>query len=687
MRRVLLILTVSLLMITGAHADVVGPTTWIDSQSCDYGSMSITVRMDGWMYGHWLVQAYMTALAADQNYWASVGGQYILKAKELVPGDPVAIHGASEVTISSLPIYSQAVWSGYYKDDRAYAYILDTTTLHNGAYQLEASAVASFSTGSDTCVTPVATATSDYLWVNNMFYCNRETPKLLKWKNGQVTPAPIVVNASNLQDSGPIAGTLATVSIYSLYGTQVRAYVDQELAPSGDYLNIQWDGKDDSGNCVPDGLYVYNISFSHHEVGWSCAAYDPYVWPYWDPYDCRDCVRVGAGGTDSCSKNAPPSMLNIASVTLERQVRGEATTSYTVTYELSGPTSGNGMHVYNSIFSEVAVVSDLQQGPGKHEVTAEVGNTESAPLYFVVRARTGQDNKGHMEWPAMERGFVLDTTPPHVISVSSDTENGNYGQGTPIDVRVTFDKPVTVNTTGGTPSVLLETGTTDRQAIYASGSGTDTLVFNYNVQAGDASTDLDYVNTDSLALNGATIKDSVGNAAVLTLPTPGADGSLGANKNIVVDTTTVRVTNVTSNTPDGIYGPGFVIDIRVQFSAPIYAEGNPTLVLQTGNPDAIAVYDPDQSLEEEDTLVFHYTVRDGDHTLDLDYTGSNALVPNGRVIFDFSDDVAVCTLPAPGSAGSLSANESIAIDTSTTVGTIQTDELTFYSGLVEYCRN
>ncbi len=58
--------------------------------------------------------------------------------------------------------------------------------------------------------------------------------------------------------------------------------------------------------------------------------------------------------------------------------------------------------------------------------------------------------------------------------------------------------------------------------------------------------DLDYVGTDALALNGATVRDAAGNDAVLTLPVPGAAGSLSINKDIVIDT----VAPVAPNAPD-----------------------------------------------------------------------------------------------------------------------------------------
>ncbi len=122
---------------------------------------------------------------------------------------------------------------------------------------------------------------------------------------------------------------------------------------------------------------------------------------------------------------------------------------------------------------------------------------------------------------------------PSVSSVSASTANGTYKAGDTISVQVNFSGAVDVT---GTPQLKLETGTTDRVVNYASGSGTSTLTFQYTVQAGDTSADLDYFSTGALALNGGTIKVQGGSAdASLALPTPGGIGSLGANKNIVVD--------------------------------------------------------------------------------------------------------------------------------------------------------
>ncbi|MGQ9455185.1 MAG: hypothetical protein ACUVRS_09730 [Armatimonadota bacterium] len=67
------------------------------------------------------------------------------------------------------------------------------------------------------------------------------------------------------------------------------------------------------------------------------------------------------------------------------------------------------------------------------------------------------------------------------------------------------------------------------------GSGTAALRFKYVVQRCDYSPDLDYTSTDALT---GTIRDLAGNPYVYpgSLPPPGNKGSLGYNKNIVIDT-------------------------------------------------------------------------------------------------------------------------------------------------------
>ena len=249
-----------------------------------------------------------------------------------------------------------------------------------------------------------------------------------------------------------------------------------------------------------------------------------------------------------------------------------------------------------------------------------------------------------------------DTTPPTVSSINSSTANGTYKAGDVISVQVNFSENVFVT---GTPQLTLETGATDRTVNYASGSGTSTLTFNYTVQAGDTSADLDYVATSALALNSGTIKDLSGNAAVLTLPAPGAANSLGANKNIIIDGVAPTVSSVTASNANGTYKIGDVLSVQVDFSKTVTVTGIPQLTLETGATDRTINY---ASGSGTSTLTFSYTVVSGNTSADLDYVATNSLSLNGGTIRDTAGNAATLTLPVPGAANSLGANKNIVID-------------------------
>ena len=220
---------------------------------------------------------------------------------------------------------------------------------------------------------------------------------------------------------------------------------------------------------------------------------------------------------------------------------------------------------YDATFNFVAGPppgGDIQGGADWNQFM--VGKYNSGWTYPAVGTRTSTSTQvtGLNSFSDFAIGEAADLTAPTVTNVTSTTDDGTYTVGSLIDVTVEFSEPVIVT---GTPQLTLETGTTDAVVNYTSGSGTTTLTFAYTVAAGEASADLDYVATTPLALNSGTIKDEVGNEAVLTLPAPGAAGSLAANKAIVIDAVAPTVTNVTSTTDDGTYGVGRVIDVTVKF--------------------------------------------------------------------------------------------------------------------------
>ncbi|MCX5956114.1 MAG: FG-GAP-like repeat-containing protein, partial [Cyanobacteria bacterium] len=138
--------------------------------------------------------------------------------------------------------------------------------------------------------------------------------------------------------------------------------------------------------------------------------------------------------------------------------------------------------------------------------------------------------------------FFRNTAATPVAPVSSSNANGSYGIGAVITLTVQFSEAVVVITTGGIPTLKLETGVIDDVARFVSGSGTNTLSFTYNVGVSHFSRDLDQLSANALTLNGGTIRDTAGNNAILTLAAPGATASLGANKALVIDGFTLYTT-------------------------------------------------------------------------------------------------------------------------------------------------
>ncbi|WP_449235781.1 Ig-like domain-containing protein [Azospirillum doebereinerae] len=211
---------------------------------------------------------------------------------------------------------------------------------------------------------------------------------------------------------------------------------------------------------------------------------------------------------------------------------------------------------------------------------------------------------------------------PTVSSVSATTADGTYKAGDTVAITVTFNRAVTV-----TGSPILALGNNGRTAAYSAGSGGTTLTFAYTVQAGDTSADLDYLSTAALSLNGGAILDAgTSLAAVLTLATPGAANSLGANRNIVIDTTGPAVVSV-SAPPDGTYGAGRTMDFVVTFNEAVAVDGTPTLPITLDNGEVVqATY---LSGAGGTALTFRYTVGSG--KLDADGIAVGVALGGGTV--------------------------------------------------------
>ncbi|SFU20892.1 Putative Ig domain-containing protein, partial [Algoriphagus locisalis] len=239
--------------------------------------------------------------------------------------------------------------------------------------------------------------------------------------------------------------------------------------------------------------------------------------------------------------------------------------------------------------------------------------------------------------------IAVNSINPIITVVSSGSTNGAYKIGDELFIQISFDQAVVVDDAGGSPTLTLETGSSDRQATYQSGSGTTTLNFSYIVQLGDVSSDLGYTGTNALALNGSTIENALGDAAILSLPPSGSANSLSGQKDLVIDGVIPVIASV-SVPSNGVYALGQNLNFTVNFSEAVTVAGSPQFSLTVGASTQQASY---LSGSGTSALVFRYTVQSGD--LDLNGIVAGTLSLNGATIRDAAGNNANLMLNGIGS--------------------------------------
>ena len=122
-----------------------------------------------------------------------------------------------------------------------------------------------------------------------------------------------------------------------------------------------------------------------------------------------------------------------------------------------------------------------------------------------------------------------------ITEVEMVTTTADKSEGFTISVRVRYNEPVDVVTTGGTPTLAVTngnegtgTGRGPHSLSYASGTGTNELIFSLAIAAANAATNADDVLTvgaQSIALNSGTIKDASGTASDAAVAISSAQGT------------------------------------------------------------------------------------------------------------------------------------------------------------------
>ena len=269
---------------------------------------------------------------------------------------------------------------------------------------------------------------------------------------------------------------------------------------------------------------------------------------------------------------------------------------------------------------------------------------------------------------------TVDNTAPTVGTIAFTT-TGPYktGDTITISVPITDASAITLATgAGGSPTLVLIVGTTERTLTTTAAAGTiTTLAFSYTVVAGDTDTDGVDVKANSLTLpTGTTIRDTVDLDLVTTFTT------VAGGPSQTVDTTPPAVDNdaptvgTISFVSTGPYTAGDTITLSVPItdaSAVTLATGTggaPTLVLTVGTTEKTLT--SSTSAGTITALAFSYTVQAGDTDTDgVDVKANSLTLPSGTTIRDTADLDLVTTFTT------VAGGPSQTVDTTApTVGTI-----------------
>ncbi|CAM9475932.1 unnamed protein product [Chrysoparadoxa australica] len=239
--------------------------------------------------------------------------------------------------------------------------------------------------------------------------------------------------------------------------------------------------------------------------------------------------------------------------------------------------------------------------------------------------------------------IALDTSAPTFTGATTTAATGTYGAGHVIGITVTCSKPVHVNLDNNKPAPLLRLNLAtsgEVKATYISGSDTDQLYFEYQVQEGDAG--MFIAATLSTAPSGVNVELPVsawGAAATIlqASSSPTLAVNLAATLLVLANAVTIDTSQPMLDEGAGVTassGAGAVtymaydtVDIMVPFTAPLSVAGDVGLRLNTGGR---AEYLSGGNDGTSSIITFRYTIQPGESTGDLNYSGADALELGGN---------------------------------------------------------
>ena len=297
----------------------------------------------------------------------------------------------------------------------------------------------------------------------------------------------------------------------------------------------------------------------------------------------------------------------------------------------------NGRDIEGFSYKLVSSSEDCKKDGGfttvhAKSVTLDMSKESAGPKYLCALGKVSSGFIKPLESGASEYPWYYDNTIPNIVNVTAPDGDDIYKESETITVRLEFSE--TVNLTN--PSSLQLSfvndldSTVTGNAQYDSGDGTKFLNFEYLVQAGDNSSQL---NVKELLLNGAEIKDLAGNSADIYI----SNTALQKNNTVKIDTLAPRVIDIDTLSPSGYYSAGEKIEIEVKFSEVVKVVGSPELVFTTDSYNNTPLQHASYSRQAADmkSIHFEYVVQANDNHAGIDIA-SISLTPNSIDILDLA---------------------------------------------------
>ena len=216
---------------------------------------------------------------------------------------------------------------------------------------------------------------------------------------------------------------------------------------------------------------------------------------------------------------------------------------------------------------------------------------------------------------------AVNSSSTSLIGTSIESEpkfssSNSYGQGESIIIDVSFNNDVTVS---GTPSFRFRLGSETRDASYASGSGTSTLTFAYEVLPSDLDTDGIEFMSNAIALN---VTDAIFDvdtrevAVAHKLPATGFVSGIQRNHLVSGSAFFVAMQMSVPEIPANYEEVSIPITIDMKFNGTVFVTGTP--YLEVGHPPC-------------DSRVAHYFSGSGTDQLEFSYVVGIDDVNRGQI--------------------------------------------------------